>query len=349
MNQGDDGKKVIEAHEIKCGVNTECSYTKLTVVLKGDVVDHVARYCQLQQGQTLWAVGSYDDDAVIKFDESVVNLILQILNPSGGAGIDTNSSKGFFDGESDICFNLNDEDCRERGKQFFVDLIKRFVLGRNAAENELTDVTTDYVFSDKMFSGVKEIVDAAKGKNRFHCKLGIVHGDMNYGNIMLDAKDEMSEKDVWFIDFARTRRDIIAHDFNVMLTATFALLFDNELWFDRRLDGDKRYAKRLSKIFPLFISDALFANSDEEPDYLYVAKDRRFSFFYKVFRRIRWAALKDDKMTEDMYILTTALCCLYTFRIFLKYESNIQGAAALLATAYICLEYLKRHKPKGVK
>ena len=202
----------------------------------------------------------------------------------------------------------------------------------------------------RMYDTIYGLCTSAGADERFKSKVGIVHGDMNYANIMIDSKNDGAiddAKDVWLIDFARTRRDIIAHDFNVIFTATFSQLFNNDLWNDKGIDSDNttRYAARLTKIFQRFIRDAMFAESDEEPDYLYVMKDRRFTLFYKIFRRIRKAALSNDNMTEDMYALTTALCCLYTFKVFLKYEKNIQGAAALLATAYICIEHLKPTKP----
>ena len=163
---------------------------------------------------------------------------------------------------------------------------------------------------------------------------------MNYANIMLDEKNGRPDKDVWLIDFARTRRDIIAHDFNVMFSATLSLLFDNSLWNDEGIGGEERYAKRLIKIFSKFIHDVMMSDHDEEPDY--VANDKRFTLVYKILRRIRKAALKENQMTLDMYILTTALCCLYTFKIYLKHDNNIQAAAGFLAIAHICIEELKK-------
>ena len=163
---------------------------------------------------------------------------------------------------------------------------------------------------------------------------------MNYANIMLDEKNGRPDKDVWLIDFAKTRRDIIAHDFNVMFSATISLLFDNSLWDDPGVGTDDRYAKRLIKIFSKFIHDVMMSDHDEEPDY--VANDRRFTLIYKILRRIRRAALKKNQMSLDMYILTTALCCLYTFKIYLRHDNNIQAAAGFLAITDICIKELEK-------
>ena len=348
------GKKVIEAYALK-------PYSKLNVILTGDAVNHVARYRELKQGQTLWVDGDYvtesteqdgkkQDVVKTEMDSVILERLKEILYSEDCKDKDKNGNPTFYDGETDRSFKLSAArtERESESRQLFTDLFKVFVLGRKPEKGEMTDV--DFrAMVNKKYQELRELSENAVAGERFKCKVGIVHGDLNYANIMVDSKKDGTiedAKDVWLIDFARTRRDIIAHDFNVIFTATFSQLFNNDLWNDKGIDDNDatRYAARLTKIFPRLIKDAMFAESDEEPDYLYVMEDRRFTLFYKIFRRIRKAALSNGNMTEDMYALTTALCCLYTFKVFLKYEKNIQGAAALLATAHICIEHLQSAK-----
>ena len=340
--RAENGKKVIEAYEIIDPESRLPSYSKMRVILDGNIVDHVARYRELKQGQTLWVTGNSDN--IIRLDNTVLDSIKAILYPenqeivafySGVKDDDFENKQGKKNGDEFLA------DKNRKANDCFINLCK--LMGVEYDGIALERDKSHIGIVEKMFSEVNKIIKQDKDGKRFYSKIGIVHGDMNYANIMLDAKKDSDDikdnKDVWLIDFARTRRDIIAHDFNVMFTATFSQLFNNELWGDSGIDDSERYAARIIRIFKKFISDVMFAKEDEIPDY--IANDRRFSFFYKIFRRIRKAALKDDQMTEDMYVLTTALCCLYTFKIFLKNEKNIQGAAALLATAYICIDRLK--------
>ena len=206
-------------------------------------------------------------------------------------------------------------------------------------------------------------------RERFRCPIAICHGDLNYGNIMLESrkhppKDEKPDvsqtiTDAWLIDFARTRRDMIAHDFNVMFTDSFALLFDERLFNksktpsgnggsqkDQKEDIIKetwdiekaRYERRLDSRMRRFIEDVMFAENSNPPDYL--NGDARFEFVYKILRRIRKAAL-DAGISIEMYTLTTVLECLMALKLHLKNGmKNIRASAALFAVAKICFEHL---------
>ena len=341
-------QKVIETYEIKDPKSGNYEYSKLNVILKGDVVDHVARYRELKQGQTLWVkLLGKDKNDTLTMDSVILDKLIEMLYSKDCKNKDKDGNPTFYDGEKEQTFDLkhNSNTKEEQSRKTFCKLVKTLILGHTPDDGrDLTDLIFDSMV-DSMYKTTCDVCAASDSNVRFKCKVGIVHGDLNYANIMVDSKKDGTiedAKDVWLIDFARTRRDIIAHDFNVIFTATFSQLFNNDLWNDKGIDDNDatRYAARLTKIFPRLIKDAMFAESDEEPDYLYVMEDRRFTLFYKIFRRIRKAALSNDNMTEDMYTLTTALCCLYTFKVFLKYEKNIQGAAALLATAYICIKHL---------
>ena len=324
-------QKVIETYMLD-------PYSKMNVMLGGDLADYVARYRELKQGQTLWAKGDWTKET--KTTELLDDIILQSIH-----GILEANSEGrpkCFDGKRDYEFKRFNRD--QEAKDCFISICRNLGVVDDSITFDKNDMHAGIVkkLYDDAVKLVKEDVVKDDDKKKFRYKVGIVHGDLNYANIMVDSKKGGTindAKDVWLIDFARTRRDIIAHDFNVIFTATFSQLFNNDLWNDKGIGGDERYAARLTRIFKTFIHDAMFAKEDEVPDY--IASDRRFTLFYKIFRRIRKAALSNGNMTEDMYALTTALCCLYTFKVFLKYEKNIQGAAALLATAHICIKRLQ--------
>jgi hypothetical protein len=183
------------------------------------------------------------------------------------------------------------------------------------------------------------------------CPVGIVHGDLNLANIMLESRlhaptadtpDVTSTvSDVWFIDFARTRRDIITHDFNVFFTSVLGFLFAPELL------KDDPYVLTLKKNFKTLIVSAVAAEDSSlsaVPDAF--KDDERLTFVYKMLRRCREAALKAG-ISQNMYTLTTALTCLYTMKIFLNNKKKgvnpkypIIKAAGFFSTAKICFDLL---------
>ena len=83
----------------------------------------------------------------------------------------------------------------------------------------------------------------------------IIHGDLNTGNIMLEENNR-----IWLIDFARTRRDLIAHDFNVLFTSILPLLCQKELL------KDEGYRIKLDGIYDAFLENVLFNEHDAIPD-----------------------------------------------------------------------------------
>ena len=253
------------------------------------------------------------------------------------------------------------------GREYFA-LVEKVLRFCKALYGTLKDDELNkFLSSDKAGESINEVDELHKGQSnktkiehlfnidearkffkhirgRFKCPIAICHGDLNYGNIMLESrkhppKDEKPDvsqtiTDAWLIDFARTRRDMIAHDVNVMFTDTFALLFDERLFKDAELN----YDVRLTEILPRFIRDVMFAKNPNPPDYL--NGDARFEFVYKILRRIRKAAL-DSGISEEMYTLTTVLECLMALKLHLKKGmKNIRASAALFAVAKICFEHL---------
>ena len=192
---------------------------------------------------------------------------------------------------------------------------------------------------------------------RFVCPVGIVHGDLNFKNIMIDSRvhPPKSEKpditrtltDVWLIDFARTRRDVVSHDFNVAFTATLPLLFQSALVGEHKEQKDGsdgfnpsgeqvEYLDNLNLILEPFLRHVLFDAFDSLADSF--VEDRRLVFVYRILRRIHHAAIEAG-LSEDMYLLTTALSCFYSFKIY--YKQRIPEAAnALVLAGLLCAEKL---------
>lgn len=192
---------------------------------------------------------------------------------------------------------------------------------------------------------------------RFVCPVGIVHGDLNFKNIMIDSRVHApkTEKpditktltDVWLIDFARTRRDVISHDFNVAFTATLPLLFQSALVGEHKEQKDGsdgfnpsceqvEYLDNLNLILEPFLRHVLFDTFDSLADIF--VKDRRLVFIYRILRRIHHAAIEAG-LSEDMYLLTTALSCFYSFKIYYK-QRMPEAANALVLAGLLCAEKL---------
>lgn len=198
----------------------------------------------------------------------------------------------------------------------------------------------------------------ASKSDLFKCPLAVCHGDLNFGNIMVE-QSAVGIADPWLIDFARTRRDLIAHDFNVLFTATFSLLFKSKLFEAKegekeedgkatetgngnKVDGGNGKSKGndadhegiLNHVLPRFIKDVLFAENENPPDY--IASDARMTFVYQILMRIRRAAMKAG-ISRHMYVLTTALESLMAVRLHLKHgkrdEKNKLADPAALAAA----------------
>ena len=327
----DDGNIDLEVYD--------CKKNREPCLLTGPIATHMAKYRrQMYPGAILWV----SEDP-----------------PSNDDSNSMDEREQMFD---------NDRVGKERHRRLWVGYAKKYT----ALNNNCGDVTPGKIYFDlvdkvlcfcKALYGAENadyegylsdnnpLFDEAEVKRffehirpRFKCPIAICHGDLNYGNIMLESrkhppKDEKPDvsqtiTDAWFIDFAWTRRDMIAHDFNVMFTDTLALLFDTKLF----KGGAQGYKKSVERIFPRFIRDVMFAENPNPPDYL--NDDTRFVFIYKILRRIRSAAL-DSGISKEMYTLTTVLECLMTLKLHLK-SKNIRASAALFAVAEMCFDKLSK-------
>ena len=168
---------------------------------------------------------------------------------------------------------------------------------------------------------VQALVATDMDGTRFACPVGIVHGDLNYANVMIENRISPLRSriisDVWLIDFARTRRDLIIHDFAVMFAATVGLV-----------DID------LSNV----LVRAVFAKENR----LLQAQmtDRRIVFIYAILRRIRRAALVAG-VSHDMFALGIALSLMMTFRMAFRYNRFYAAANGMLKAAKEIVERLR--------
>ena len=178
----------------------------------------------------------------------------------------------------------------------------------------------DYDKLPELLERIQSLVAADVGGDRFRCPVGIVHGDLNYANVMIEKRispvRSRTISDVWLIDFARTRRDLIMHDFAVMFAATVGLL-----------DID------LSNI----VVRAVFAKGDRLPPTQIT--DRRIAFIYAILRRIRRAALAAG-VSQDMFALGIALSLMMTFRMAFRYNRFYAAANGMLKAVKEIVERL---------
>lgn len=357
-----NGKCVIEAYDFD---------DKCKVTMTGQNVDHVVKYRPyIYPCMTLW-VDKWCDGEIILEDSiptKTINAIKKInIELTNGQAINefANLVKKLIkdpvnEGRpSDKFYIFNGDGTSDEWEGVFNGLDDK----SNTAFNALPAL---FKVAQKLLEG--ELKDKLKD-----CPAGIVHGDMNYSNIMLETEkrflgrdvfsDEIPEvKDVWLIDFARTRRDLIAHDFNVMFTSTLALLFDLDVWSSEELlshdfayqsfkDNPNKgqahvhdiiaYHNFIEEIFREFIVRAVFDKLDATPDF--IENDKRLSFIFRILRRIRMAALKAG-MSEESYAFTTALSCMVASHVYIDHEesANAPAAAAMIASALICFAKLKK-------
>lgn len=354
--ENDDGSIDLEVYD--------CLADRKPYLLTGPIATHVAKFRQqMHPGSILWVRGAVD---CVGTGEMCECMFVERVEEDG-KWIKYANKYSEDDASKSKC----------SGAEYFdlVNKVLRFCKALFDSENKDADRRLDDAEYEKYLGGarlfdVKEAKEFfAHLKGRFKCPIAICHGDLNYGNIMLESrkhppKDEKPDvsqtiTDAWLIDFARTRRDMIAHDFNVMFTDSFALLFDERLFNksktpsgnggsqkDQKEDIVKetwdiekaRYERRLDSRMRRFIEDVMFAENSNPPDYL--NGDARFEFVYKILRRIRKAAL-DAGISIEMYTLTTVLECLMALKLHLKKGmKNIRASAALFAVAKICFEHL---------
>lgn len=354
----------------ECTITSYDLIDKCSVIMKGKAVDHIVRYrpytypcmalwvdnknnnaksgLELEEGLKDKIAAAYNEKnvarAVNKFAEAVYDFLGE--NPSAGR-----PTSMYF---QQVC-------CRKVVGDKFCEIFERIGDKERSAFQSVI----------KMKEYVDELLkDKKLRKKLLDCPIGIVHGDLNCANIMLETRKNISKivefsdavpniRDVWFIDFARTRRDFISHDFNVMFTSVLALLFDKDVWEGKMLScNDMTYRtsgtgwqmaslkgcvtnkEQINAVYRDFIVAAVTGELDAVPDF--IEKDKRMSFIFRILRRIRKAALRAG-ISEECYLLTTALACTVASRIAIIHEKNAPASAAMIAAAVICLAEIKNN------
>ena len=171
----------------------------------------------------------------------------------------------------------------------------------------------NYCKLPEVLARLQALVAADVCGRRFACPVGIAHGDLNFANVMVEKRVSAARRhaasDVWLIDFARTRRDLVVHDFAVMFAAAVGLV-----------DMD------LSDV----VVHAVFAKGDRLPRRQ--TGDRRVPFVHAILRRIRRAALSAG-VSQDMFALSASLSLMMTFRMAFRYSRYYAAANGMLKAA----------------
>ena len=192
----------------------------------------------------------------------------------------------------------------------------------------------------EVVAALQEMVTADKAQNRFKCPIGIVHGDLNLANVMVetykDAKRRNGIADAWLTDFGLTRRDYVAHDFCVLFTSALSLWFCKAGLSRPHLD---RLMKNYDRIMERVMTGR---NLRLDAD---VRNDSRIMFVVQILHRVRKAAIAAG-LSPDMYLLSIAMGLLVCHRIQLQYEHNEECAKGMLRGAKLALGLLERIQKK---
>lgn len=354
----------------KSGECTITSYDlkdKCSVIMKGKAVDHIVKYRPYTYPcMALWVWGKKDAKSELQLEEGLKDKIAAAYNEINNALAVNMFSEAVYD------FLGENPSAGRPTSMYFQQVCSRENVGDKFGEilKHIGDkVNSAFQSVIKMKDYIDELLkDKKLRKKLLDCPIGIVHGDLNCANIMLETRKNVSKivefsdavpniRDVWFIDFARTRRDFISHDFNVMFTSVLALLFDKDVWEGKMLScNDMTYRtsdtgwqmaslrgcitnrEQINAVYRDFIVAAVTGELDAVPDF--IEKDKRMSFIFRVLRRIRKAALRAG-ISEECYLLTTALSCTVASRIAIIHEKNAPASAAMIAAAVICLAEIK--------
>lgn len=336
-----------------CCIDAFDRKTKCTVMMTGAYVDHVVRYRPHSYPcMTLWV--DKCADVKMQVEPCIAGKIKDaVIRMDGNADLSETAAGNVFSGivKSFLSRSGCYESCLDQG-------VLSTAAGKTACslgedfQNALLFIDREKNFSafaafPYLVEHVRKLLQGPLEKRLLDCPVGIVHGDLNFANIMLEFRkrqtthaafsdDAIDIRDVWLIDFARSRRDFIVHDFSVMFTASLGALFSSDVWRSLRATrGD------LIVAFPTLIRDAVFARLDAVPDDL--QSDARLMMTFRMLRRVRLAALR-AKVSEESYALSVALGCMVASRVKLVRDVNAPASAAMIAAAFICLAELKRRE-----
>ncbi|MEI7909470.1 MAG: hypothetical protein WCK77_07520 [Verrucomicrobiota bacterium] len=143
--------------------------------------------------------------------------------------------------------------------------------------------------------------------------IGIIHGDMNLGNVMVERERGGPPDPVnsapWLIDFARTKRDWIVFDYTQLELDICMRLVRPE--FFGKLEQSKEVTKQDWSEPDAFV-DSFLETPWREPTCL--KTDERLAFIYRLMRMIRDGA--DNANVKDVeYLASRVWQCLITHKI----------------------------------
>ena len=330
-----------------------CDDYKQVLALSGKVAEHVLKFRNhLVPGSCVWIEG---DSSELGVNERLLNSTL-LENASWVDGEDSSA-----DGSA-----RNALICRLRSEfgrlisSFFADTDDRLafphLMKNKWGEQLLRHLRAgnwDFVMELANVLGIVNISDSDGmlrmiiESGELKCPCGIIHGDLNLGNIMVEVDGEGLDG-VWLIDFARTRRDFITHDFNVLFTSVLSLLFNKTLWEEKSYSGEKSHSDLMKERFADIVYSVVFRENDGAPKLL--PEDSRVRMIYVMLRQIREAALKALQGLDGdplvTYAYATALMCFVAARVFLQHEKNPPAAAGMIVATLVCCEHLLALKGK---
>lgn len=339
------GRRIIEAY----------TDDRRLVWLEGDACDFVARFRKrVSPGTSLWVNG----DACFQLGE-----IDRLPEEDESADQSKQDAVALSNKNGRLCWlndtlkykSTGDKDATAEFVRAITNLlgIRRASAKERAGSRNIEDLGFYITLQDAVL-GIARQASAKADEWNMKCPVGIVHGDLNVKNIMLESRKhppreddpDVTKKvsDVWLIDFARTRRDIIAHDFNVFFTSVLGEFFTEGLIGkeDKEKSAHQKdyWEEKLVSNFRTIVTAAVAPESKSEkgvPDE--IKDDKRFMLIYRILRRTHDAA-RTAGVSQNMYLLSTALACLYTLKIFLNNGCKVRLAAGYFAAAWICYDLL---------
>ena len=341
------GKRIIEAY----------TDDRRLVWLEGDACDFVARFRKrVSPGTSLWVNGGAccqlgEIDRIPEEDESADQ------SKQDAVALSNKNGRLCWLNDTLKYKSTGDKDATAEFVRAITNLLGiRRASAKGGAESRNIEDLGFYITLQDAILGIARQASAKADKAdewNMKCPVGIVHGDLNVKNIMLESRKHPPKEDdpdvtrkvsdVWLIDFARTRRDIIAHDFNVFFTSVLGELFTEGLIGKEDKEKSahqKDYWEKLVSNFRTIVTAAVAPESKSEKGVPDEIKDnRRFTLIYRILRRTHDAA-RTAGVSQNMYLLTTALACLYTLKIFLNNGCKVRLAAGYFAAAWICYDLL---------
>ncbi len=151
------------------------------------------------------------------------------------------------------------------------------------------------------------------------CKIGIVHGDLNLGNVMVEVKQQNKELPTpvvatpWLIDFARTRRDRIVSDYTQLEVDMTIRLIGAEL-FPSTDDGLPNW-DCIEQFFSAFVK-----TPDEVQPLAKLAP--KLTFIHSLMRLVRNTA-KEIGVEDEQYLASRIFQLLIVHKIMCgKWKKN---------------------------